>query len=73
MLAHRTPCIVTCRHLRREDGVLMRYGQDIARGLVNYSSTEARRIVRHPNHEIVKILGYVGELELIHRDNLALL
>ena len=48
-------------------------GQDIARGLINYSAAEARRIARHPSHEIVSILGYVDELELIHRDNLVLL
>jgi glutamate 5-kinase len=48
-------------------------GQDIARGLVNYSADEARRIMRHPSHEIEIILGYVDEAELIHRDNLVLL
>ena len=53
--------------------ILNEDGQDIARGLVNYSSAEARRIARHPSHEIVSILGYVDELELIHRDNLVLL
>lgn len=45
----------------------------IARGLVNYSSDEARRIARHSSHEIEAILGYVDEPELIHRDNLVLL
>lgn len=53
--------------------ILNESGQDIARGLVNYSAVEARRIARHPSHEIVSILGYVDELELIHRDNLVLL
>lgn len=48
-------------------------GRDIARGLVNYSSEEARRIMRHPSSEIESILGYIDEPELIHRDNLALL
>ena len=48
-------------------------GQDIARGLINYSATEARRIARHSSHEIESILGYVDEPELIHRDNLVLL
>jgi len=46
---------------------------DFARGLINYSADEARRILRHPSHEIESILGYVDELELIHRDNLVLL
>ncbi|TXT23359.1 MAG: glutamate 5-kinase [Gallionellaceae bacterium] len=53
--------------------VLDEQGADIARGLVNYSADEARRIARHPSHEIESILGYVDEAELIHRDNLVLL
>ncbi len=48
-------------------------GRDIARGLVNYSSDEARRVMRKPSSEIEAMLGYVDEPELIHRDNLALL
>jgi len=48
-------------------------GRDIARGLVNYSAEEARRVMRKPSSEIEAILGYVDEPELIHRDNLALL
>ena len=48
-------------------------GRDIARGLVNYNSDEARRIARKTSSEIEAILGYVDEPELIHRDNLALL
>lgn len=49
-----------------------RDGRDVARGLVNYSSEEARRIMRRPSGEIAAILGYVDEPELIHRDNLVL-
>ena len=48
-------------------------GHEIARGLVNYSSQEAQRIMRKPSSEIDKILGYVDSLALIHRDNLVLL
>ncbi len=48
-------------------------GLEIARGLVNYSANEAQRIMRKPSAEIEKILGYVEESELIHRDNLILL
>ncbi len=48
-------------------------GKEIARGLVNYNAQEAAQIMRHPSHEISQILGYVDELELIHRDNLILL
>jgi len=47
-------------------------GREIARGLVNYSSFETRRIMRKPSSEIEAILGFVEEPELIHRDNLVL-
>ncbi|TXF12076.1 glutamate 5-kinase [Pelomicrobium methylotrophicum] len=48
-------------------------GREVARGLVNYSAEETRKILRRPSHEIESILGYVDEPELIHRDNLVLL
>ena len=48
-------------------------GKQVARGLVNYSSEETRRIMRRPSGEIEAVLGYVDEPELIHRDNLVLL
>jgi len=48
-------------------------GRPIARGMSNYSSSDARRIVGHPSSEILTILGFVEEFELIHRDNMVLL
>jgi glutamate 5-kinase len=48
-------------------------GKPIARGMSNYASAEVKRIMRKPSSEIVAILGYVEEVELIHRDNLVLL
>lgn len=48
-------------------------GKEIARGLVNYSASEAVRIMRKSSAEIEAILGYVDGSELIHRDNLILL
>jgi glutamate 5-kinase len=48
-------------------------GREVARGLVNYSAEETRRILRKPSSEIEAILGYVDEPELIHRDNLVVL
>jgi glutamate 5-kinase len=48
-------------------------GTPIARGLVNYASDEARRIIGQPSERIEQLLGYVDEPELIHRDNLVLL
>jgi glutamate 5-kinase len=47
-------------------------GREVARGLVNYSSEEARRIKGLPSSRIGDVLGYVDEEELIHRDNLVL-
>jgi len=48
-------------------------GKPIARGMSNYASAEVKRIMRKPSSEIAAILGYVEEVELIHRDNLVLL
>ena len=48
-------------------------GAEIARGLVNYSAQETRRIAGRPSSDIESTLGYVEELELIHRDNMVLL
>ena len=48
-------------------------GREVARGLVNYSSEETRRIMRRASGEIEAILGYVDAPELIHRENLVLL
>jgi glutamate 5-kinase len=47
-------------------------GQEIARGLANYSSAEARLIARKPSAQIEALLGYTNEPELIHRTNLVL-
>jgi glutamate 5-kinase len=48
-------------------------GVEVARGLVNYSAEETRRIKGLPSEQIEKTLGYVDEPELIHRDNLVVL
>jgi glutamate 5-kinase len=48
-------------------------GGAVAKGLVNYSSDETRRIVGCSSSEIAARLGYVDEPELVHRDNLVLL
>ena len=47
-------------------------GQEIARGLANYASAEARLICRKPSSEFESLLGYVAESEFVHRDNLIL-
>ena len=52
--------------------VLDAHGREIARGLSNYASSDARRILRAPSSRIEAILGFLEESELIHRDNLVL-
>ncbi|MDI1275223.1 glutamate 5-kinase [Polaromonas sp.] len=47
-------------------------GAEVARGLANYSSAEARLICRKPSSEFEKLLGYTGEAEMVHRTNLVL-
>ncbi|MGH6610664.1 MAG: glutamate 5-kinase [Burkholderiaceae bacterium] len=48
-------------------------GREVARGLANYSSAQARMIARKPTGEIEAVLGFIEEPELIHRDNLVLM
>ena len=48
-------------------------GVEIARGLINYNAHEATQLIGKASKEIEKILGYVEEPELIHRDNLVVL
>lgn len=45
-------------------------GNEVARGLVNYCADDARRLAGKSSGKIVELLGFVGEPELIHRDNL---
>ena len=45
-------------------------GREIARGLANYASAEARLLCRKPSGEIEKLLGYMAEPEMIDRNNL---
>ncbi|WP_040726263.1 glutamate 5-kinase [Thiomicrorhabdus sp. Kp2] len=47
-------------------------GHEVARGLVNYSFTEAHKIMGQPSHQIESILGFIEDESLIHRDNLVL-
>lgn len=48
-------------------------GAEIAKGLINYNADEARRIVGCSSREIEQRLGYCGDDEIIHRDNLVVL
>lgn len=48
------------------------HGSEIARGLVNYDAAEIQKLQGQPSSRIEQILGYAGEPEIIHRDNLIL-
>lgn len=48
-------------------------GLEVARGLVNYSSDDASRILRAHTEEIEARLGYMEQPEMIHRDNMVVL
>ncbi|MEC8012459.1 MAG: glutamate 5-kinase [Pseudomonadota bacterium] len=45
-------------------------GRKVASGLVNYGSQDVAKILKLPTTEMLDALGYMGEPELIHRDNL---
>ena len=53
-------------------GIRDESGAEIARGLANYASMEARKLCRKPSSEFEKLLGYTAEPEMVHRDNLVL-
>jgi len=48
-------------------------GCELARGLANYSSGEARLLCRKPSSEFERLLGYTAEPEMVHRDNMVLM
>ena len=48
-------------------------GSEIARGLANYASAEARLLCRKSSAEFQGLLGYMAEPEMVHRDNLVLM
>ena len=46
-------------------------GSTVAQGLSNYNAMEVETIKGCPSDEIAARLGYMNELEIVHRDNLA--
>ncbi|MDO6681245.1 MULTISPECIES: glutamate 5-kinase [unclassified Oceanobacter] len=56
--------VVACKNER---------GELVAKGLVNYSRSEANKILRTPSSELEQVLGFVVEQEMIHRDNLVVI
>ena len=59
----------------RGDAVIIRNpeGQDLARGLVAYSSHDAKLIMGRRTAEMQEILGYRDRDEMVHRDNLVMI
>jgi len=62
-------------HFKRGDMVscVDEQGKPVARGLVNYNSEEAGKLLGKSTDHIIDVLGYDGDHELIHRDNLILM
>ncbi|MEM6985517.1 MAG: glutamate 5-kinase [Pseudomonadota bacterium] len=52
--------------------ILSPEGEEIGRGLCNYSSEESRKIIGLASTRIEAALGFVREPEMVHRDNLVL-
>lgn len=47
--------------------------REIAKGLANYNAHEAKQITGKTSSELSSVLGFIGEEEMIHRDNLVIL
>ena len=61
-------------HFERGDAVAIKSknGEEFARGLIAYSSSDAQLIIGHKTDEIEAVLGYRGRGEMIHRDDLVI-
>lgn len=47
-----------------------RTGKEVARGLINYNAADTRKIIGHTSEQFENLLGFSGEPELVHRDNM---
>jgi glutamate 5-kinase len=47
-------------------------GQELARGLANYSSAEARLLCKKSTAEVAQFIGYEAEPEMVHKNNMVL-
>ncbi|NND89572.1 MAG: glutamate 5-kinase [Granulosicoccus sp.] len=45
-------------------------GREIARGLTNYSAADTRKVLGKSSDLFEQLLGFAGEPELVHRDNM---
>ena len=48
-------------------------GDEVLKGIVNYNSEEAKKIIGLPSDKIEAALGYVNESSLIHRNNMIIM
>lgn len=48
-------------------------GREVARGLINYGAEDSCKIMGKPSQLICDLLGYEGEPELLHRDNMIIM
>lgn len=62
-------------HFDRGDAVfcLSEKGQRTAKGTVNYNDTDLRHIAKKHSESFEEILGYVGDAEIIHRNDMVML
>jgi glutamate 5-kinase len=51
-------------------GIIGPDGAALGRGLIRYTSDEARAIAGHRSSDIAGILGYEGRAALVHRDDM---
>ena len=48
-------------------------GEELARGLTNFSSDETMVLARHADQDVEELLGYHARPEIINRDNMVML
>ena len=48
-------------------------GDEVARGLTNFSSDETMMLARHTDHSVKELLGYNARPEIVNRDNMVIL
>ena len=48
-------------------------GNEVARGLCGYNTSDAKKIAGVPSDKISEVLGYQGDNEMIHLDDLVIL
>ena len=52
---------------------LNEHGLEIARGLINYQSSDMHLIAGQSSAQFERILGYADDAEVMHRDNIVLM